>query len=297
MKELQTMAGKIRERLAQVTEALAALLAEIPIHRVEREGGGVVFIMPEFWWDDPCPELRNRQIALKKEYDHVVELLRASFAGAPRDVLKSIDTADDAFRKWLQLEQNWGLTKDSGKNEESFRKDAAEIRRIVDILDSGPKSDPIVVPDTNSLIATADPTNYRLPWFSGGFTFLLLPTVLHELDKLKIEHRNEAVRTKAEKAIAMIKGWRKQGQLLSGVTVDKNITVQTVAVEPDMKATLSWLDSDNPDDRIVTSVLQVQAQNPTSAVVLATGDINLQNKAEFAMIEYDEIPSARGGRP
>ena len=118
---------------------------------------------------------------------------------------------------------------------------------------------------------------------------MLLPTVLGELDKLKILHRNPDVRDKAKKIIRRIKGWRKQGSLVEGVKVDKTITVMVEFKEPDMANTLSWLDSENSDDRIIASVLSIQASFPTSKIMLATGDINLQNKADSAMIEIVEL--------
>jgi predicted ribonuclease YlaK len=73
------------------------------------------------------------------------------------------------------------------------------------------------------------------------------------------------------------------------VTVDSYIKVSAAYQEPDMDNTLSWLDRDNCDDRIVASVLAVQAEHPNSKVTLVTGDINLQNKADAAFIEVKEI--------
>jgi len=43
------------------------------------------------------------------------------------------------------------------------------------------------------------------------------------------------------------------------------------------------------DDRIIASILEVQAEYPTSRVVLITNDNNLINKAQAAMIEHKEI--------
>jgi predicted ribonuclease YlaK len=52
-----------------------------------------------------------------------------------------------------------------------------------------------------------------------------------------------------------------------------------------------WLDPENVDDRIIASVFEVQRLQPSSAVVLVTGDISLQTKAEAAAIPWAEIPS------
>ena len=56
-----------------------------------------------------------------------------------------------------------------------------------------------------------------------------------------------------------------------------------------MADSLSWLDADNADDRIIASVLHIQASSPSAHVILVTGDINLQNKADAAMIETAKI--------
>jgi predicted ribonuclease YlaK len=102
-------------------------------------------------------------------------------------------------------------------------------------------------------------------------------------------HRNQDVREKAKKVITRIKGWRAQGPLLDGVLVDKTIIVRALHNEPKVADSLSWLDADNADDRIVASVLHIQATSPSAHVILVTGDINLQNKADAAMIETVEI--------
>jgi predicted ribonuclease YlaK len=146
------------------------------------------------------------------------------------------------------------------------------------------------VPETNSLLANTDPTAYRDIAGQKAFVFMLLPTVLGELDKLKVEHRNPDVREKARKVIDRIKGWRRQGALVDGITVDKSIKVKAASREPDLKKTLSWLDPRNNDDRIIASVLTLQSESPSAQVILVSGDINLLNKADVAMIETAELP-------
>ena len=56
-----------------------------------------------------------------------------------------------------------------------------------------------------------------------------------------------------------------------------------------MLDTLTWLDKENRDDRIIASVLEVQSSYPTARVVLITGDVNLSNKADLARIETSEL--------
>jgi predicted ribonuclease YlaK len=125
------------------------------------------------------------------------------------------------------------------------------------------------------------------------FTIVLTPTVLAELDELKANHRNEDVRTKAESLITRIKGYRNRGDLLTGAVLQKNVSqIRSVALEPNMSDSLPWLDAENKDDRFIASVIEVMRQHPHSPVVLITRDINMQNKASFASLPFDEPPTA-----
>jgi predicted ribonuclease YlaK len=74
------------------------------------------------------------------------------------------------------------------------------------------------------------------------------------------------------------------------VKVDKSMTIKALAREPDMQQTLSWLDANVPDDRIIASILSLQAERPGARIVLVTGDVNLQNKSNAALVETAEAP-------
>ena len=193
------------------------------------------------------------------------------------------------YRAWLELDSNWSLTPHRDSNIQKFKEISKKLEKLIDVLDVDENGQIILIPDTNSLLISSDPKAYESIPGLEKYTFLLLPTVLGELDKLKILHRNPDVREKAQKAIKRIKGWRIQGSLTEGVTVNKTITVMAEHKEPNMRNTLSWLDDENADDRIIASVLSVQSSFPSSRVILVTGDINLQNKTNSAMIEIGEL--------
>lgn len=286
---MNTTAAKIRNTLHEITDQLAGLMKAIPINHLNRFHSGLVIIAPEYYWGERTPEHVNAQIELKKKYDTALEILKVIFGKAPKDVSRRLEEADKRFRRWLELKPNWSLSGNRAQNETKLREDINDLLQLLDILEARTAEDLILIPDTNSLLVSVDPVKYKCIAGEKRFVFLLLPTVLSELDELKIHHRNQDVREKSQKIIKRIKGWRIQGPLLRGVTVDKTIIVQTVSDEPNMESTLSWLDKDNRDDRIVASVIQIQASYPASRVILVTGDINLQNKAEAAMIEFSEI--------
>lgn len=53
----------------------------------------------------------------------------------------------------------------------------------------------------------------------------------------------------------------------------------------------NWLDPYSKDDRLIGSCLELQFQNTAVNVMIVTGDINLQNKAEMALLPFCEPPS------
>ena len=258
-------ASRLRLQFTDVARRLAELVRTLPIRRSTlNDGGGIVVMaMPDFYFDERSAEQKAVQLSLKREYDIAAEILKLLVRGGPDELVNELSEADTQFRSWLDFE-SWSIKLDPIKNGQQVLAALEPLNRILDVLDSTSKELVIVIPETNSLIADADPTSYRSIAGRDSFVFLLLPTVLGELDKLKVEHRNPDVREKARKVIDRIKGWRLQGSLIKGVTVDKCITVRSVYREPDVKNSLSWLDPDNRDDRIIASVLSVQAEFPSS---------------------------------
>jgi len=286
------LAARLEEHLRSIELRLTELLSSIPVKRVEREAGPFVLGVPEFQWQIPSAAQRAQQIAIKRDYDRLHELLRVILAGATDDLHRDLQSADSSFRRWLELARNWSLTVDASRNIAQFSEDARALHQIVEVIAATSPHPVVVVPDTNSLMGHPDPIEYRNLAGQHDFIFALLPTVLAELDDLKVLHGNPPARELAKKAIRRIKGWREQGSLREGVTIDKTITVKAMHQEPDMDSTLTWLDSTVMDDRIVASVLQLQAEWPGASIVLVTNDINLLNKADAAAIQATSFSEA-----
>ena len=70
---------------------------------------------------------------------------------------------------------------------------------ILAIIEASGPMPPVLIPDTNAIVGNPDPTRYRSIAGDDSFIFLLLPTVLAELDDLKNTHRNPDFREKAKK--------------------------------------------------------------------------------------------------
>ena len=75
-----------------------------------------------------------------------------------------------------------------------------------------------------------------------------------------------------------------------GVKVQGQVAVRTEGREPNLGASLSWLDPTVADDRIIACVLELQHRHPTARVVLLTGDVNLLAKADLAGIPTADTP-------
>ncbi|MCY4377006.1 MAG: PIN domain-containing protein [Spirochaetaceae bacterium] len=230
----------------------------------------------------------NEQLQIKRDYDVWIQSFQLLFRGSSDDLTRRIKEYDKEVRTWIELGENWSLTSNRDDNAEKMRAASKQLEDLLAIVAST-DGERILVPDTNAIANESDPTKYRHIAGHNTYVFLLLPTVLAELDALKNAHRNPDFREKIRRAIARIKGWRTQGALLAGVTVHKTVTVRAIGTEPDMKDSLSWLDKENRDDRIIASVLEVQSDHPTSDVILVTEDVNLLNKADLASIAAREF--------
>jgi hypothetical protein len=287
----KSTASRFRIQLSSVIAGLSDLIKAIPVRRFgERVTPGVVFMVPEFYFAERSPDQRATQLSLKRKYETMLAILTVILRGAPNDLIGQLEDADRQFRDWLELDGSWSVTPNPVQNAQKAEAAARPLEQILEVLDLASKDELILVPDTNSLLSADDPIEYRQAVDNDSFVFMLLPTVLGELDRLKVEHRNDVVREKARKVITRIKGWRHQGPLATGVVVDKSITVKTSHSEPDMNKTLSWLDANNRDDRIVANILALQGEYASAHVILVSGDINLLNKADTALIETLEGP-------
>lgn len=288
---MKSTTARLREGIDALVEDLAALVQELKVKDNRFWDSEIIYVAPDWAWDDPSKEQRARQLSLKRRYDVLSERLTLLVSGAPDELTDQLRDADEGIRRWIELESNWHLSPDAEANVRALREDAAAIGEVLGVLERVAAGESFVIPDTNSMLQAPDPTAYR-GILEGAFVFTLLPTVLGELDHLKTEHRNPEVRDKAKGVINRIKGWRHQGSLAEGVTVDKSILVRALHAEPDMAATLTWLDASVPDDRVIASVLALQSERPGATVVLVTSDINLLNKADAALIQSTEPPAS-----
>ncbi len=285
MSEKDSTLSRLRSDLQDLEEGLATLVAISPA----KWSGGVILGGADYYFDNPNSDQLRLQVSLKLRYDRWFSRFRLLYQSPPTDLGTRIEEAHKTLVNWIDLGGgNYEIVLQPEVNVAAVRAACQPFYEFLNLL--GASSDVIIVPDTNALIAAPDPQRYKSVAGTEDFTVLLLPTVLAELDNLKNFARVPEFREKVGKIIRRIKGWRRQGSLSEGVVLYRTIRVRAIAEEPNMGETLGWLDPSNKDDRIIASVLEVQVAAPAAHVILVTGDINLQNKAEVARLPYAEIP-------
>ncbi len=282
-----TTVARLAAELDDLAVDLASVIGTTPTHWVDKNAGMFVLVgVPDYRFGPPSDV--QRQHRLKARYEVWFERFALLFRHAPADVAKRVADADKEMRKWIELDDNYRIGPDNARNVEATTSVVGAFRGLLAIHTG--QAETLVVPDTNALTTSPDPVSYASLAGTPTFVFVLLPTVLAELDNLKNHARDPAYRTKVNDVIRRIKGWRNQGSLLDGVRVHQTITVKAVPQEPRVEDTLRWLDPSNRDDRIVASCLELQIAAPCAAILLVTSDVNLQNKAEAARLPCAETP-------
>lgn len=286
---MKTLTDLLADDAATIKGDIESLLTISGLHR-EREYDSIVVINTDgnHWWDDLPLEGRRLQSKILGEYGQYRDLVRVLIRGLTRDGAREFEEADDTITKHVEQQRaTWCKTVPEARDETLRAIDT--IQGLLDRLYS-PEGETLVIPDTNALILGAPLDQWSFDW-CDAFTVVLTPTVLAELDELKIAHRNPDVRTKAERLIRQIKEYGRRGDLRVGVPIlSGRITARSIAVEPRMDESLPWLDAGNNDDRILASSIEIIRQNVRSVVVLVTADINLQNKARHARLPVSEPP-------
>ncbi len=288
---VRTVADNLKSTANEVRALLDQLKEKSAIYRWYREGEGLVFVGKKYSWQDLDEQGRVIQSKAVTKYVRYFDLIRNLLTGQPSATIEDLMNAHETIQVVLQQNENrWRSDLDDVFTAAGQALDTQHelLNRLFDEA-SGLVT---LVPDTNALLANPCFEEWNIDE-ARRFSIALTPPVLAELDKLKVNHRSEAVREKTQSLIRRIKEYRRRGKLTEGVTLvgDKS-EIMAFAAEPKMDEALAWLDEFSSDDRILASTIEVIKARPHSPVVLVTGDINLQNKAEFAGIPNMEPPGS-----
>jgi PIN domain-containing protein len=293
MQVLISYTQQLQNRFQEIDSKMMQLLDTSRIMHFQNDpDSGIFIVAPAYYWAEADEKQKILQINLLKAYSEWFEHFNLLMADATPEIRKQIKDVDTFLRKWINQESSWEIPATIQQAKGVFREHTKVFAELLAMIGSASAHEIIVVPDTNALVAAPDPGTYSSSIGRSTFIVVMIPSVLAELDKLKIVHRDADFRNKIESIIRRIKGWRSQGSLLSGITINKTVTIKMIAREPNFRRTLHWLDASNEDDRIIASVLEIQRENPGGVVSIMTRDINLQNKAEMASIPYVEPPAA-----
>lgn len=259
-------------------------------HYVNDPYDGIVLIIPEYSYKaDLNSEQKVVQIELLKEFNFIKEQIKFIANALSNSDKKNVEELIQKFENHINLQGSWDVRATPKSNAEQMKD---FVNKLIEIISHFIVKDPTesLILDTNSLLINYKFEEYKKIVDKEPFNLILLPTVLGELDDLKIKSQNKDFSDKVKKVISIIKGLRTQGSLFHGIKIHKTINIKSIAIEPNLKETLSWLDADNKDDRIIASILELQRDNFSSKFILVTSDINLQNKAEYIGIPFKETP-------
>jgi hypothetical protein len=292
---IESLRQRLESELQEIENAILDLWRKSRIEEFRNDPhSSIIMFFPPHYWKSLPAEHRAAQARVSARYEHWFGVFSGCYSRHSDDVQHAIKQANEYTISAIALHTDWGTEPTFDGNQKRLAERLGVFRSLLRAGSDG-QDQYILIPDTNSLIKSAEPQHYRNIVSSAPFTFVLVPTVLSELDGLKRSREGQSVGEKAEKAIRIIKGMRNQGPTRIGVTVDKTMTVRMIATEPQFGKLPSWLDPSNRDDRILASALEIQFDDPSKTAILVTGDMNLQNKAEMAFLPYAEPPEISVG--
>lgn len=287
---METTIQKTINRLAQIRDQVILLLSVYSkIKRTIFPGDGFISMSGDYSYEGLPTDAIPLQDRILKDFNIQFNIIEALIIDSAEQHKREINENKKLILRFiLQDHRTWERNIDQAID--TLKKCFNKIMQVLNQLYPYNDPTPIVIPDTNALYYNTEIEKWEFSDFKK-FTIALTPSVLKDLDKHKIEHKNESVRLKAIKLINMIKEYRRRGKLTDGVIIRKNLVdLRSIAIEPDFGKTLKWLDEKNEDDRLIAEALEIMRSNCSRPAYIVTADINLQNKCEVADFSFIEPP-------
>lgn len=286
---------RLRSELAEIQDDMHALIDGSTIRNVNpnTRGSSVVFVGAADWgWGPSDADLTAMQMRLAAIYGPWFDRFELLFPHPTPQVAAKLREVHEFTHRWVTRPETWdhAIPQTIELAKARAKQEFAKFEELLDIASKAGTDEVRLVPDTNALIRNPDIGSYARMAPSQSFHVHLLPTVLSELDDLKDRGRTQELRDQAQAVVRRLKGLRDKGNLATGVSLTKRITVRAEAREVDVQGVLNWLDPSVPDDRLLAAALRLQSDNPAGSVVLVTSDLNLQNKADAVGLPYMETP-------
>lgn len=237
-------------------------------------------------WTPLGPQAQRPLAAARRAVAELEQSLRAATEVAASDRVSQIRDVLGAMSRVVdQSDDTAGAgVRDIETARQAVDASAERVREFVNMLPSahGPGGR-LLVPDTNAVIWQPDLTT----WDIGPATLVLLPTVIVELDELKM--RQGDVGLKAEKAIRVLNEMERRGDTFLGVKLSGRGRLRELPVDPPLPVRPPWLAADNADDRILAGALGIALDDLAADVVLVTRDRNMRNKARLAGLTVEDV--------
>ena len=209
---MQTVIDNLKEMAVEINNQLEDLLhnhSSIYLWNTPNDSVFIISVYGDYEYNELDDDGRQIQANLLEKYRHFFSLVTVLFQEQPKDTIEELSQADKVLSHTIEQSQTHCKTTDEALGKAN---QALEIQlRLLNRLYDPSQGEATYVPDTNALLYNPKLEAWKFSE-TPKFSLVLLPTVLSELDSLKINHRNEEVRNKAEKLIRMIKEYRRRGK-------------------------------------------------------------------------------------
>lgn len=288
-----TYLDRLRGELDELHRRYAKILDASAIRNVDpnrSRSSGMVFVGFARWgWAPSDTDLERDRMTLLGMLRSWDVRFRLLFTAPVPTVAKRIEDNLSLLEGWLvRTDGAHGLPSTIDAARAQVAAAVAELAGLLELVPPDPHPVRLVV-DTNTLIDNPDLSVFTVQ-LGPAYLVHVLPVVLSEIDDLKRSGRTPELREAAKRADRRLKGLRDNGDVQVGARVAGEVYAIFDFREPARDGLPGWLDLDVPDDRLVAGVLRLQSDHPGSALFVATGDLNLQNKLAAVGLPFIELP-------
>lgn len=255
-----------------------------------RHSNGIAWLGYACWaWGSSDAELEASRMDLLGRLRDWGPRYQLLFPHPVTSVSTRLDESLDLLDRWLVRKgQDTTVPGSTAAATVKVQQAAVSLRELAQTLPADPYAVRLA-PDTNTLIDNPDLAAHTAA-LGPRYMAHVLPVVFGEIDELKRSGRTQELREAAQKADRRLKGLRDNGDVRTGARVAGDVLAVFEHREPSTEGLPTWLDLSVPDDRFVAAVLQLQSRHPGSALYVATGDLNMQNKLHAVGLPFVEVP-------